>query len=198
MRKKCLIINGSPKINGNTYYLINEFIKNYQHNVDVINAFNIGNKKGISSCVDCGGCLKNRLCVLNDDFKKITQDDYDLILIASPIYQSNLPGPMLNIVNRFNFLYNNKVGLGFSHQFKKKQAVLILVGGGGACKFLQGKSNEELAIKQSQYIFNKLNAELKEEDVILCLNTNQISISDNKDIKLKIKELTYRLNKCSI
>ena len=194
MKKKCLIVNGSPKTNGNTYYLINEFIKNYKYTIEVINAFDIGNKKGVSSCIDCGGCLKQEFCVLDDDFKKITQDDYDLILIASPIYQSNLPGPMFNIVNRFNFLFNNKQGLEISHKFKNKQAALILVGGGGACKFLQGTSNEDLAIKQSKYIFNKINAELKSENIILCLNTNQTQIRDNEEIKSKIKEMADRLN----
>ena len=118
MKKKCLIINGSPKTNGNTYYLINEFISNCKYTVDIINAFDIGKQKGISSCIDCGMCLKQKFCVLDDNFKKLTQDDYDLILIASPIYQSNLPGPMLNIINRFNFLYNNKQGLDISHNFK--------------------------------------------------------------------------------
>ena len=194
MKKKCLIVNGSPKINGNTYYLINEFVKNYKYPVDIINAFDIGTQRGISSCIDCGGCLKQKFCVLDDDFKKITQDDYELILIASPIYQSNLPGPMLNIVNRFNFLYNNKHGLGISHQFESKQAGLILVGGGGACKFLQGTNNEDMAIKQSKYIFNKINAELKSENIILCLNTNQTQTRDNEEIKLKIKEMANRLN----
>ena len=191
--KKCLIVNGSPKTNGNTYYLINEFIKNYKYTIEVINAFDIGNKKGISSCIDCGGCLKQKFCVLDDDFKKITQDDYDLILIASPIYQSNLPGPMLNIVNRFNFLYNNKHGLNISHNFKSKQSALILVGGGGACEFLQGTSNEDLAIKQSKYIFNKINAELKSENIILCLNTNEILTKNNEEVTLKIKEMANRL-----
>ena len=49
----------------------------------------------------------------------------------------------------------------------------------------------ELSIK---YIFNKINAELKSENIILCLNTNQTQTRDNEEIKLKIKEMANRLN----
>lgn len=194
MNKKCLIVNGSPKINGNTYFLINKFINNFNYPVDVVNAFNIGKNKGISSCIDCGMCLKNEFCVLDDDFKKIINDDYDIILLAAPIYQSNLPGPMINIVNRFNFIYNNKQGLNFLYKFKEKQAGLILVGGGGSCKILQGSTNEDLAIKQSKYIFNKINAELKPENIVLCLNTNQVLAENNEEIISKVKDMAERFN----
>ena len=182
MDKKCLIINGSPKLNGNTHFLINEFIKNTNFKIDIINTFPISNNKGISSCLDCGGCSKIKLCCVNDDFKKVLNDDYDFILVASPIYQSNLPGPMINLLNRFNFEYNNKISLNYKHIFKPKKAGLILVGGGGACKPLQGISNEDLPIKQSKYIFKKLNAQLYDENIILCLNTDEVNIKTNQNI----------------
>lgn len=155
MSKKCLIINGSPKQNGNTRFLIDIFTNNLNCDIEIINVFASAINKGISSCIDCEACTKNKLCCINDDFKKILKDDYDIILIASPIYQSNLPGPMINLVNRFNFVYNNKKFLNYSPQFKNKKAGLILVGGGGACKFLQGNSNEDLPIKQAKYILKK-------------------------------------------
>ena len=156
--KKCLIINGSPRLNGNTAQLIDRFVKSYRYECEVVNAFSVGKSKGISSCIDCGLCLQNKFCAMSDDFNKIISNNYDLIVIASPIYQSNLPGPMINIVNRFNFLFNNKRGLGFVPTFKPKDAILILVGGGGACKQLQGETNEDWAVKQSCYIFKKINA----------------------------------------
>ena len=194
MNKKCLIINGSPKINGNTYFLINTFIENYKHEVDVINAYSLNGQKGMSSCLDCGACLKTKFCAINDSFRKITDDEYDIILIASPIYQSNLPGPMINIINRFNFIYNNKVGLNIHHSFKQKDAALILLGGGHACKTLQGNSNEDLPIKQSQYIFNKTNSILKNENIILCLNTNDIPIQQNASVINQVVNLANRFN----
>ncbi|MBE7074798.1 MAG: flavodoxin family protein [Clostridiales bacterium] len=194
MNKKCLIINGSPKLNGNTYFLINEFKKHYAHSVEIVNVFPIANDKGISSCIDCGGCSINQYCCLNDGFKKIIADDYEQIIIASPIYQSNLPGPMFNLINRFNFTYNNKVKLNIINNFKNKQSGLILVGGGGACKVLQGENNQDLPIKQAQYIFKKLNATLNSSDIILCLNTDEIMVQTNLPVLEAIKNLALRFN----
>ena len=194
MNKKCLIINGSPKTNGNTHFLINKFVENCSYDVEIINAYQLNRQKGIKSCLDCGACLKAKFCIVNDAFKKITDDDYDLILIASPIFQSNLPGPMINILNRFNFIYNNKVGLNIEHSFKQKDAALILLGGGHACKALQGNSNEDLAIKQAQYIFNKTNSILKQENIILCLNTNNVDVQQNQNVINQVVKMAKRFN----
>ena len=189
MNKKCLIINGSPNINGNTNYLINLFIKQYCYEVSIVNAFPINNK-GISSCIDCGSCCQHPLCILDDDFKLLTNDDYDLILIFSPIYMSNLPGPMINIINRFNFIYNNKKYLNHIPYFKQKKAGLILLGGGQSCKELEINSNEYLAIKQANYIFKNLNATL--DDIILCLNTDTLKVKDNSKVIEQIKNLAKK------
>jgi len=194
MNKKCLIINGSPKTNGNTYFLINKFVENCNYDVDIINAYQLDGQKGIASCSDCSACLKTKFCIIKDAFKKITDDNYDLILIASPIFQSNLPGPMINIINRFNFIYNNKIGLNIEHSFKQKDAALILLGGGNACKALQGNSNEDLPIKQAQYIFSKINSILKQENIILCLNTDDIDVQQNQNVINQVVKMAKRFN----
>ena len=194
MNKKCLIINGSPKAHGNTSFLIDEFKKHYKHNIDVVDAFPMGKKPGISSCIDCGGCTRVKGCVIKDSFQKIVSDDHDLVLIVSPIYMSNLPGPMINVVNRFNFMFNNRNSLNLNTSFKEKNAALILVGGGGACKMLQGETNEDLAIKQSKYIFGKINAKLEDEDIILCLNTDEVKVDNNSLVIDAIKKLAIKFN----
>ena len=194
MTKKCLIISGSPKKTGNTAFAVDAFVKNYIHQTDILNVFPTSDSIGVSSCIDCGWCLKHKCCVLTDDFNKILKYDYDLILIVSPIYQSNLPGPLINLINRFNFMYNNKKGLNIDHGFRKKDAALILVGGGSGCRFLQGKSNEDLPIKQAEYIINKINGTLEKENILLYLNTDNVPANENKEFINSIKELAQRFN----
>ncbi len=191
---KCLIINGSPKKNGNTDRVLDAFRTNFDGDIEEINPFSI-NGKGIQSCLDCGGCTRQKGCVINDDFNKLIKDDYDILLIASPIYMSNLPGPMINIVNRFNFIFNNKNVLHSSFDFKHKKGVLILLGGGSACKKLMGDSNQSNAIKQSMYIFSKLNAEVAKENTIVYLETDAHPVENNYLLLEQVKDIACSLNK---
>lgn len=186
---KCLIINGSPKSNGNTARMIDEFKKNFSGEIEIVDVF-----RNISPCLDCGGCSKVSKCIIDDDFSKLTLDDYQVLFICSPIYMSNLPGPMLNLISRFNYIYNNCVCLNVKHEYKPKRAVLALVGGGSASELLMGEKNETNPIKQSKYIFKKLNAELKEADIVLCLNTNEQNVENNFKILDKISSIASSLS----
>lgn len=100
---------------------------------------------------------------------------------------------MINIINRFNFVYNNRVGLSVEHFFKQKDAALILLGGGHACKPLQGDSNYDLPIKQAQYIFGKTNAILKPENMVLCLNTNDVVVQQNQSIINQVIQMAKKI-----
>lgn len=192
--KRVLLIDCSPKDNGNTAHLVKIFKKNATANITHVKVFPQLNKDmGILPCIDCGGCMKVDRCVLNDNFAKIVDDVYDVVVLASPIYMSNLPGPAFNLISRFNYLFNNKEYLKLVHNPSYKRAVLMLVGGGFASKKLQGKTNEELAIKQAGYIFGKLNAELKEDDIITCLNTDFVKIEENKPAQEKVIKLAKGL-----
>ena len=186
---KCLIINGSPKRKGNSARIIDEFKRNYHGEIDEVNVF-----KNISPCLDCGGCTKVKKCCIDDDFQKIILDDYQTVVIASPIYYSNLPGPMLSLISRFNYIYNNRVYMNEEHFYQPKKAVLFLVGGGFACEKLKGESNESHAINQAKYIFGKINADLKEDDMVLCLNTDEVSVENNIEVLKKVQEIASSCN----
>ena len=154
---KALIIFASPHRQGSTAALVNIFKENFEGEVEQIDLFpNLST--AILPCIDCGGCRHNEGCVIKDDFEKVTRDDYQVLVIASPIDMSNLPPPLWNLISRFNFTFGNRVYLKKSKQFKEKEGVLILTGGGNECKKLMGKTNEDEPIKEAKYIFSKLNA----------------------------------------
>lgn len=187
---KCLIINGSPKNSGNTARIVEEFKKHYSGEIDEVNVF-----KNVSPCIDCFGCTKVAKCCINDDFAKVIADDYEIVVIASPIYMSNLPGPMFNLISRFNYVYNNRVYLNVEQVYKPKKAILFLVGGGFASEKLKGESNESNPIRQAKYIFDKINADLIEQNMVLCLNTDDIMVDDNIAILKLVENIALSCSK---
>ncbi|MDL2287036.1 flavodoxin family protein [Eubacteriales bacterium OttesenSCG-928-G02] len=95
---KTLIFNGSPRNNGGTATLIKELKINLAGEVEVISSY----KSNISPCVDCRYCWTNDKCSLDDEMQKVYQliDESDNIVIASPIYFSELTGSLLNLMSR--------------------------------------------------------------------------------------------------
>ncbi len=194
--KKALIIYGSPSLKGNTNALTNVFKENFNGQVSQINLFSTMQNEGIAPCNGCNGCNSKKGCVKNDEFDKILKDDYDVLVIACPIYMSNMPGPFWNLMSRFNFTFNNKVHLKQTISFKAKKGVLILVGGGSECKSLMGASNEDNPIRQAKYVCKKLNVDL-ENNIFLSLNTDKVPAINDVDVVERIKESAKRLSQQS-
>lgn len=187
---KALILFGSPRANGNCASLVKTFVDNFDGEVDFAYAFAGHGKSGISGCINCMSCKEND-CVLHDDFDKLIKDDYQILVIASPIYYSNLPGPMMNVISRFNYLYNSKKK---ASARTKKQGLLILTGGGTPFAPFMGSSNEENSIKQAKYIFRSVNATLNDDDMVLSLNTDVVSAKADTMAQDKIRRLAKRLS----
>jgi len=89
--KKTVIINGSPRPNGNTAALIRELKKHLEGEVVEISAF----RSKIAPCVDCRGCWKTAKCVVKDDMQVFYEDDFDNVVLASPVYFMTLRGQVL-------------------------------------------------------------------------------------------------------
>ena len=182
---KALIIFGSPRKNGDTANLVKTFLDNFDGEVDFVYAFKNADNGGISPCINCIACKKSD-CIIKDDFSKILKD---ILLIASPIYMSNLPGPMLNVISRFNYFFHSGKKLA-----RQKTGVLILAGGGHGAKRIQGNSNEDLAIRQASFIFAKTNSTLNEENIVLSLNTDKLPAKDDFVAQEKVKQIAQKLN----
>jgi len=99
-----LVLNGSPRPNGNTHSLIESFKKGAEssnHNVKVINVCN----QKIHACTGCAYCRNEGLskCVFDDDMIDIINNSNhaDLIVFASPIYYWGLTGQLQSTISRF-------------------------------------------------------------------------------------------------
>lgn len=167
---KILILNGSPHKNGDTSYIVNEIKKKLQGEVEELFLYDAK----ISPCVDCRYCWKNNGCAI--------KDDYDILIIASPVYMYNVTPPMFSLLTRLNYIWSNKYFLDITHVFKKKRGILVLTGG--------GSGEPKHALDTAKLIFKFLNSDFdSKKDYIYSLNTNNIPAKEDIQIKKKIENL---------
>lgn len=126
--KKTLIINGSPRKKGETAQTtawIRERLEG-----EVLEIFTYDAK--VRPCVDCRYCFDHPTCCVKDEMQEIYEylTDCDNILIASPIYFSELTGSLLNLASRLQPYFCSKFVRHEASPLKpKKGAVLVMFGG---------------------------------------------------------------------
>ena len=101
---KILILNGSPRPNGQTAKMCHEFKDAAEakgHEVDMINV----TKKNIRGCLACEYChgKGNGNCVQKDDMQEIYSllKNCEMLILASPIYYHNISGQLKCVIDRF-------------------------------------------------------------------------------------------------
>lgn len=157
---KTLIINGSPRPDGNSANLLSIAKKNLAGEITELAAYH----EDFAPCNDCRACHKTIGCQIADDFNIITDDDYNNIIIASPIYMGTLTPPMHAIISRFQANFASKYFLDAPIQYRPKRAIGILVGG--------GNGNGDEALRLLRFFCTSLNAMLDEDSIITSLNTD--------------------------
>jgi multimeric flavodoxin WrbA len=168
--KKTIIINGSPRVNGNTAYLIAELKKHLEGEVIEISAF----RSGIAPCVDCRACWTTAKCVVEDDMQIIYDDDFDNIVIASPVYYSTLPGSVLSLMSRLQPWHAATFFIKEPLKQRPKKSAAILTAG--------GKGNEANAQHHLSAFFKQVNATGLE--TILCVPERPIRFLHGKTKRL--------------
>lgn len=125
---KTLIINGSPRTNGDTASLIRLLLEGLAGEYRVLNAY----RCNISPCVDCRACKTHSGCAIQDEMQEVYPyiQDCDNIVIASPIYFSELPGRVLDVGSRLQTYFCAKFFRGETPILKAKRGAVILAGGG--------------------------------------------------------------------
>lgn len=99
-----LILNGSPRPNGNTRRMIGAFIEGANiaaHHATVIDIC----KKNIKGCLACEYCHTkgNGVCVQKDDMQEVygLLAEAEMLVIASPIYYHGISGQLKCAIDRF-------------------------------------------------------------------------------------------------
>ncbi len=125
---KTLIFNGSPRKNGDTMALVNEFTRHLGVEYTLIDAYDCN----IKPCMDCRYCWTNAGCCIEDEMQDVYNhiQECDNILIASPLYFSELTGQLLAIASRLQTFFCSKYFRKVKPIEKEKKGGVILVGGG--------------------------------------------------------------------
>ena len=98
---KVLMLNGSPRINGNTSIALKELEKVFEeYNIET-ETIQVGNK-AIRGCIACGHCFENGKCVFDDEVNKIAPkfEEADGLIIASPVYYASANATLIALLDR--------------------------------------------------------------------------------------------------
>lgn len=98
---KVLMINGSPRANGNTALALREMEKIFAENGIETEIVTVGNKD-IRGCVACATCAKTGKCafddIVNETAKKF--EEAQGLVIASPVYYASANGTLISFLDR--------------------------------------------------------------------------------------------------
>lgn len=118
MAKKILIIGTSPRRNGNSNRLAQEFEKGAKEAGNQVEIVYLCDKT-INFCKGCLACQRLHKCVINDDANEITDKirEADVIVWATPVYYYCISGQMKTMIDRANPL--------FASDYKFKEVYLL-------------------------------------------------------------------------
>lgn len=101
MSKKVLILSGSPRKNGNSDILCDEFARGAADAGHEVEKIRIAEKK-IGYCHACYACRGTGVCAIKDDMAEIMQKmiDCDVMVLASPVYFYSIDAQLKAVIDR--------------------------------------------------------------------------------------------------
>lgn len=178
---KILVINGSPRRNGNSVTLSQKATEAMIAEGAEVKIINLSQMK-IKPCVACDTCVKTGInCVFNDDMQEIYEDikTADGFIFASPVYWFSVSSYMKVFWDRMYGLYVN------DEKFMKgKKASIILTHADGSMD--SGAATAYTMLKDS-FIFS--GGEICEAMDVKCYKAGVV----NED--LKVLEVAQELGK---
>ena len=127
---KVLLINGSPKANGNTALALEEMKKVFEAEGVEAEIVHVGNKP-IRGCVGCGGCAKKGRCVFDDAVNEVAEkfEAADGLVVGSPVYYAGPNATVQALMDRL--FYSAR----FDKTMKVGASVAVCRRGGASATF---------------------------------------------------------------
>ena len=114
---KVLILNGSPRANGNTALAIKEMENVFKAEGVEFETIVVGNKN-IRGCIACGKCSEIGKCVFDDEVNEIAKkfEEEDGLVLASPVYYASANATLMALLARlfYSTHFNKTMKVGAS------------------------------------------------------------------------------------
>jgi len=159
---KVLIINGSPRVGGNTSIAVDEIVKTLNEEGVESEVVQIGNQD-IRGCIACRSCAEKGRCVFDDAVNELAPkfEEADGLIVASPVYYASANATLIACLDR----------LFYSTHFDKSMKVgaSVVVARRGGCSATFDELNKyftisNMPIASSQY-WNSVHGREKGEAV---------------------------------
>ena len=129
---KVLLINGSPRENGNTFFALSEVARTLNEEGVETQIVSIG-KKPVPGCIACGWCGREGRCTFRDDpyyhVMRAVKDGIDGLIIGSPVYYGGPNGSLCALLDRVFYSLGNDLS------FKPGASVVVCRRGGASSAF---------------------------------------------------------------
>lgn len=118
-KMKIFVITGSPRMNGNSNTLVDNFTRGAEEAGHQVIRFDSA-KKNVHPCIACNKCGMNGECVFKDDFEFVREHivDADAVVFATPMYYFGMSAQIKTVIDRF-YAINGQI-------HKPKKAILFM------------------------------------------------------------------------
>ncbi len=129
---KVLLINGSPRVGGNTAVALAEMQAVFTKNNIETEMIQVGNRD-IRGCVACFQCVKTGKCAIDDMVNEIARkfEQCDGLVLGSPVYYAAANGTLISLLDRLFY------STGFDKRMKVGASVAVARRGGCSTTFDQ-------------------------------------------------------------
>ena len=127
---KVLLLNGSPKTNGNTAFALEQMAQVFADQGIDAEILHVGNQ-AIRGCIACNSCSKTGRCVFDDCVNQISDkfEQADGLVLGSPVYYASANATLISLLDRMFYSSN------FDKRMKVGASIVVARRGGCSATF---------------------------------------------------------------